>query len=94
MDPAEFEHVLAAAAQVTGEDEFVVIGSQAVLGSLAHPPAALLHSLEVDVYPLHAPEAADFIDGALGDGSQFHLTFGYYAHGVGPRHRAAGSSGW
>lgn len=30
-----FEHVVAAAANIVGEDEFVVIGSQAILGS--HP---------------------------------------------------------
>jgi len=35
MGPEEFEHVLAAAADVTGQDEFVVIGSQAILGSEA-----------------------------------------------------------
>jgi hypothetical protein len=80
----EFEHVLAAAAEVTGEDEFVVIGSQAILGSIAAPPSALLVSMEVDIYPRHAPEAAIQIDGSLGDGSPFHSSFGYYAHGVGP----------
>ena len=33
MDPREFEHVVAAAAEVTDQDEFVVIGSQAILAS-------------------------------------------------------------
>jgi hypothetical protein len=84
MGPEEFEHVVAAAAEITGQDEFVVIGSQAILGSHSHPPEAMLHSLEADIYPLHDPHAADLIDGALGDGSQFHLAYGYYAHGVGP----------
>ncbi len=64
----ELEHVLAAAAEVTGEEEFVVIGSQAILGSIAAPPSALLVSMEVDV-ARHAPEAAIQIDGSLGDGS-------------------------
>ena len=27
---------------------------------------------------------ADRIDGAIGEGSQFHETYGYYAQGVGP----------
>ncbi len=58
MQSQEFEHVLAAAAEVTGEEEFVVIGSQAILGSIAAPPSALLVSMEVDIYPRHAPEAA------------------------------------
>jgi hypothetical protein len=89
----EFEHVLAAAAAVTGEEEFVVIGSQAILGSIATPPPALLVSMEVDIYPRHAPEAAIQIDGSLGDGSQFHNSFGYYARGVGPL-TAKAPEGW
>jgi hypothetical protein len=56
---------------VTGLDEFVVVGSQAILGSLEQPPESMLQSLEVDIYPLRDPRAADLIDGALGDGSQF-----------------------
>lgn len=93
MGPQEFEHVLAAAAAVTGQDEFVVVGSQAILGSHRHPPASMLQSLEADIYPLHDPDAADLIDGALGDGSPFHLAYGYYAHGVGPE-TAKAPHGW
>jgi hypothetical protein len=84
MRREDFEHVVAAAAEVTEEDEFVVIGSQAVLGSFPTAPEELLRSMEADNYPLRRPEKSDDIDGALGDGSQFHATFGYYAHGVGP----------
>jgi len=78
---------------VTGVDEFVVIGSQAILGSFEQPPEEMLQSLEVDIYPLCDPRAADLIDGALGDGSQFHVAFGYYAHGVGPE-TAEAPAGW
>lgn len=78
------EHILGAAANVTGENEFVVIGSQAILGSHPDAPSQLLRSMEADLYPASAPELADEIDGALGDGSRFHRSFGYYAHGVGP----------
>jgi uncharacterized nucleotidyltransferase DUF6036 len=93
MGPDQFRHLVAAAAAVTGHDEFVVIGSQAILGSVDDPPQSMLVSLEADMYPLHDPASADMIDGALGDGSQFHLAFGYYAHGVGPE-TAAAPSGW
>lgn len=58
MRREDFEHVLAAAAEVSGRDELVVVGSQAILGSHDDPPAALLVSLEVDVYPLEDPDAA------------------------------------
>lgn len=89
----ELEHVVAAAANVMGETDFVVIGSQAILGSHPDAPAELLRSLKVDLYPAAAPERSDEIDGALGDGSPFHRTFGYYAHGAGPE-TVAGPEGW
>lgn len=90
---AEFDHVIAAAANVVGEDEFVVIGSQAILGTHADAPEALLRSIEVDLYPVNTPAKADLVDGALGDGSDFHRTYGYYAHGVGPE-TAKAPAGW
>jgi hypothetical protein len=93
MRREEFEHVIAAAANVTGRDEFVVIGSQAILGTHPAAPETMLRSLEADVFPLHHPEDADYIDGALGDGSPFHRAFGYYAHGVGPE-TAKAPQGW
>lgn len=39
-------------------------------------------SIEVDVDPKNRPELVDQIDGALGEGSQFHQTHGFYVHGV------------
>jgi hypothetical protein len=93
MRRADFEHVIAAAANVTGEDEFVVIGSQAILGVVAEPPAELLESMETDLYPRHRPELSDLIDGAMGDGSPFEEQFGYFAHGVGPE-TAKAPHGW
>jgi hypothetical protein len=90
---ADFEHVVAAAANVVDADEFVVIGSQAILGSYPDAPEALLRSLEADIYPLGDPTRADEIDGSLGDGSPFHRAHGYYAHGVGPE-TAKAPAGW
>jgi hypothetical protein len=89
----EFEHVVAAAAEVSGEREIVVIGSQAILGSVADPPASMLFSMEVDVYPRNDPGKAEEIEGSMGEGSRFQSTFGYYAQGVGPE-TVVGPSGW
>lgn len=83
MNRDEFEHVIRAAATIV-DDELVVVGSQAVLGQYRDPPASLLRSMEVDLYPRNAPERADMIDANIGDGSQFHATNDYYGHGVGP----------
>jgi hypothetical protein len=90
---ADFDHVIAVAASITGEDEIVVIGSQAILGSVEEPPEEMARSIEADVYPRAAPAKAEQIDGAVGDGSQFQATYGFYAHGVGPE-TAKAPAGW
>ena len=93
MRREDFEHVVAAAANVTNEDEFIVIGSQAILGAVKEPPGELLQSMEADIYPRHRPDLADAIEGALGDGSPFEAQFGYFAHAVGPE-TAKAPAGW
>ena len=82
MNRAALEHILRAAAAVANERDIVVIGSQAVLGQFPHAPEALLASIEADVFPRHALDKSDLIDGAIGELSMFHAAFGYYAHGV------------
>jgi hypothetical protein len=82
MNRAALEHILRAASAASGEREFIVIGSQAILGQFPAAPAALLTSIEADIYPRHAPERSDVVDGALGELSECHQSFGYYAHGV------------
>lgn len=83
MTRQQLEHLIRAAVDVVADD-VVVIGSQSVLGAFPDAPSALLRSMEADMYPRARLEQADLIDGALGDGSLFHSTYGYYAHMVGP----------
>lgn len=80
----ELEHIIRASADITRQYEFMIVGSQSILGSKPNPPAVFTMSAEADIYPLNAPELADAIDGAIGEGSNFHTTHGYYAQGVGP----------
>lgn len=82
MTRAALEHLLRAASAIVDEREFVVIGSQAILGQYPEAPASLLMSIEADLYPRNDPARSDLIDGAIGELSMFHQTFGYYAHGV------------
>lgn len=84
MKRENLEHILRAAAGITNEDEFMIIGSQSILGAVPNPSKKLMESNEADIYPLNHPELADLIDGAIGEGSAFHDTFTYYAQGVGP----------
>ena len=85
MQRSRLEHLIRAAAEVTNQYEFVVIGSQSILGAIPVPPPECAVSMEADIYPLQAPELADLIDGAIGELSFFHEHFGYYAQGVGPQ---------
>ena len=82
MHRQQLEHIIRAAAGITGASEFVIIGSQAVLGQFPQAPDELLISIEADVFSLRNPEDTELIDGSIGEGSPFHQTFGYYAHGV------------
>jgi hypothetical protein len=84
MKRSELEHVLRASAAITLDDSFVVIGSQAVLLDFPDAPVELLLSNEVDLDPALHPERSDLIDGAIGQLSMFHDTFGYHADGVSP----------
>ena len=93
MKRAELEHVLRAVGAITDETDFIVIGSQAILGVADEPPEELVVSMEVDLYPEKAAHKSDLIDGSIGELSPFHATFGYYAHGVGP-HTAIAPVDW
>ena len=89
----ELEHLIRAAAAVTNEYEIMIIGSQSILGAAPNAPQDLLVSMEADFFPMHRPDLADVIDGAIGEGSPFHDRFGYYAQGVGPE-TAILPAGW
>jgi hypothetical protein len=82
----QLEHVLRAASRIVGERDLLVIGSQSILGSYPETrlPAAATTSIEADLALFDDPdeEKADRLDGALGELSSFHETFGYYAQGV------------
>jgi hypothetical protein len=90
---SELEHLIRAAGAIADDAQIVVIGSQAVLGQFPDAPAALLVSMEADIYPKNKPERADLVDGSIGEGSFFHQSFGYYAQGVGPN-TATLPKGW
>ncbi len=84
MKRSDLEHILRASKGITGETEFVVIGSQAILGRFPDAPRVLRESLEADLYPRFRPELSADIEGGLGELSLFHQTFGYHADGVSP----------
>jgi hypothetical protein len=93
MKRADLEHILRACKGVSGETEFIVIGSQAILGKCPDAPRTLRSSLEADVYPKFNPALADLLAGSLGELSPFHETHGIWVDGVTPT-TATLSAGW
>ncbi|MBA4006307.1 MAG: hypothetical protein C0477_23075, partial [Delftia sp.] len=70
MNREDLEHIIRASGDVTNEYEFVIVGSQAILGSIPYPEPVFKMSAEADIYPLNAPDLADRIDGSIGEGSR------------------------
>ena len=93
MNFEELEHIVRAASELTGETEFIAIGSQSLLVSFHDLPRELRRSPEFDITAKSKPQVADLIDGNLGEITPFHQTFHVYAHGVGPE-SATLASGW
>jgi uncharacterized nucleotidyltransferase DUF6036 len=93
MKRSALEHLIRAAGAIANDPEIVIIGSQSILGQYPNAPGVLSVSAEADLYPLHRPELAELIDGAIGEGSSFHEEFGYYAQGVDER-TATMPKGW
>jgi hypothetical protein len=89
MNREKFDHLIRAAGRILERDRVVVVGSQAILGSVRAEafPEPLVRSIEVDLLPLPDPDErlADLIDALIGELSPFHQTHGVYAQGVGER---------
>jgi hypothetical protein len=87
MRKRSIDHILRAAAAVTNQQRFVLVGSAAVIARAKNVPLGMMFTPEIDIY---APEATDIelaselIDGNIGQGSQFHQRFGDYGDGVSP----------
>lgn len=93
MKRADLEHILRASKGATGETEFIIVGSQSILGRHPDAPRVLRQSMELDIYPRERPDLSPEIEGSLGRYSLFDTTFGYHADGVGPE-TATLPAGW
>lgn len=86
MNQEQLQHVLRAASGIVVGSSPIVIGSQAVLGSLGETelPQEATRSIEADIAFFDDPDdaKADAIDGAIGELSMFHEQFGFYGQGV------------
>ncbi|MBX3503611.1 MAG: hypothetical protein KF889_29570 [Alphaproteobacteria bacterium] len=81
MKKRQVDHVLRAAGRITGEKQFVIIGSQSLHGR--HPDLAdeIVRSPEVDLIATGRPDRTELLN-EIGVDSPFHQSFGYYADPV------------
>lgn len=73
--------MLRAAGRITGEKQFIIIGSQALHGKYPDLADDIIKSAEVDLLAAKGPKRTEWLN-AIGVYSQFHETFGYYADPV------------
>jgi hypothetical protein len=81
MKKQQLDHVLRAAGRITGEKQFVIIGSQSLHGTFPDLPDDIVRSAEVDLIASRNPGHTEWLN-AIGVHSPFHESFGYYADPV------------
>lgn len=81
MKKQQLDHVLRAAGRITGEKQFLIIGSQALHGKYPDLPDDIALSAEVDLVAKGNVDRTEWLN-VIGQDSPFHETFGYYADPV------------
>ena len=84
MNREHIQRLLGEAAKLTNHRDYVIIGSLSVLGAVAAPPAAMVFSIDIDLYPKDDPGHTAEIAAHLGLGSDFEQSHGYFADVVSP----------
>src|SRR5579862_8543933 len=62
MKKREVDHVLRAAGRITGEKQFIIIGSQALHGKYPDLADEIVRSVEVDLFAKDHPEKSEHLN--------------------------------
>jgi hypothetical protein len=81
MKKRQVDHVLRAAGRITGEKQFIIIGSQSLHGKHPDIADAIVRSAEVHLIAKRDASRTEWLN-AIGQDSTFHEQFGYYADPV------------
>lgn len=85
MKRDDLRRLFAQARRLSGETDYVVIGSLAALGHASDLPPRMAMSLDVDAFGKSDPPRIFELAAALGQGSAFEAEHGYYLDPVSPR---------
>lgn len=81
MKKHQLDHILRAAGNITGERQFVIVGSQALHGKYPNLADDIVMSAEVDLFAPRQPDVTELLN-EIGIDSPFHVTHGFYADPV------------
>jgi hypothetical protein len=81
MKKHQLDHILRAAGGITGQKQFVIVGSQALHGKYPDLADDIVMSAEVDLFAPRQPDATELLN-EIGVDSPFHVTHGFYADPV------------
>jgi hypothetical protein len=81
MKKQQVDHILRAAGRITGEKQFVIIGSQSLHGKYPDIADDIVRSVEVDLIAKQNSARTEWLN-VIGQDSPFHQNFGYYADPV------------
>lgn len=81
MKKHQVDHVLRAAGRITGDTQFVIVGSQALHGKYPDLPDTICISAEVDLIAKNRPDQTELLN-VIGADSVFHEQYGFYADPV------------
>ncbi len=84
MKREDLRRLFAQARKLSGETDYVVLGSLAALGHSADVPPRMAISLDVDAFGKSDPPRIFELAAALGQGSDFEAEHGYYLDPISP----------
>ena len=79
MQREQFDRLIARATELSGRNEWIIFGSQAVHALTTTPPVEVLVSVECYIWLPDEPELARLLTAQLGQNSEFAKSTGIYA---------------
>lgn len=92
MKKQQLDHILRAAGNITGQKQFVIVGSQSLHGKYPNLADEIVMSAEVDLFASKKPDATELLN-EIGVDSLFHINHGVYADPIDER-TATLPKGW
>lgn len=81
MKKQQLDHILRAAGHITGETQFLIIGSQSLHGTHPDLPDDIVRSAEANLIAGKNVDRTEWLN-VIGQDSPFHETYGYYVDPV------------